>query len=149
MMLKEWRRNRQVNHYPGHLDKNMTTINKLLELANESLSQFPKMRSQETFAKQATTIGPSKMCKCFIIMLSALETQIELPKTYRSGKAPKTVAKKKLLYEFFSLAGTDMLQPDRVFHTKFVSELMPKLKTVLKDQKLEDQIQGTRDCDAF
>ena len=82
-------------------------------------------------------------------MLSGSETQIELPKTYWSGKAPKTVAEKSLIYEFFSLAGTAMVRPNRVFHAKFVSELMPKLKTVLKDNKLEDQIQGTKDDKAF
>ena len=61
----------------------------------------------------------------------------------------KIVAENKLLYEFFSLAGTDTLQPDRIFHAKFGSESTPKLKTVSKDQKLEDQIQGTKDDDAF
>ena len=41
-----------------------------------------------------------------------------------------------------------MVRPNCVFHANFVSELMPKLKTVLKDKKLEDQIQGTKDDEA-
>ena len=101
MMLEEWQRNRQVNPYPGHLGKNMVTIDKMFELANHFLCQFPKMRSRASFAKQANQIGVAKMCKRFIIMLSALETQVEVPITYRMGKAPKTIAEKKLIYDFF------------------------------------------------
>ena len=60
MILEEWRRNRQVNPYPGHLGKNMVTSDEMLELANRFLSQFPKMRSRASFAKQANQIGVAK-----------------------------------------------------------------------------------------
>ena len=60
MKLEEWRRNRQVNPYPGSLGKNMVTIDELLELANRFLSQFPKMRSRVSFAKSANQVGVAK-----------------------------------------------------------------------------------------
>lgn len=55
------------------------------------------------------------------------------------------IAEKKLLYELFTLAGTATIQSNQLFHDKFVLELTPNLKTLLKDKKIEDQIQGTRD----
>ena len=59
------------------------------------------------------------------------------------------VPEKKLIYELFAIAGTAEVNPNRVFHSKFVAESTPKLKTKLKDKKLEEQIQGTKDDEAF
>ena len=148
MMLEEWRRNRQVNPYPGHLGKNMLTIDELLELANRFLSQFPKMRSRESFAKQANEIGVAKMCKRFILLLSGLETQVEVPSTYRTGKSPKTIAEKAMLYEFFTLSNMTV-HVERNFHLKFISRIVPMLKTKLKDMELEAKISGQKNDEAF
>ena len=120
--LEGLRRNRQVNHYHGSCNKNMITIDEMLELANRFLSQFPKMRSRASFAKQANQVGSEKMCKIFIVMLSGLATQVDVTTTYRSGTAPKTIPEKKLIYELFSVAGTATHQINRMFHSKFVVE---------------------------
>ena len=36
-----------------------------------------------------------------------------------------------------------------MFDQTFTADLIPRLKTVLKDQKLEDKIHGTKDDEAF
>ena len=61
-------------------------------------------------------------------------------KTCRSGLAPKTIPKKKLIYELFAIAGAVEVNQKCVFHSKCVTDLTPKPKTEIKDKKLETQI---------
>ena len=89
------------------------------------------------------------MCKRFIIFLSWLATHVKEPTTYRSGKSPKIIAEKALLYELLSLSKMVVKVDGHFFHSKFLSAITYMLKTKLKDKKLDDKIEGTRDDEAF
>lgn len=52
MLLEEWRRNRQVDPYPGELDK-LVIKDKGMEIPNCFLDQFLKMRCRAGFVFQA------------------------------------------------------------------------------------------------
>ena len=127
----------------------MLTTGECLELANRLLQQFPKQRSRESFAKLANYVGVAKLCKRFISMLGRLDTQTDKQITFRAGSPAKCIPEKKLIYELFAKANTAKLVRKRKFHHEFIAHILPKLTTKLKDKKLEEQISGVKDDEAY
>ena len=107
------------------------------------------MSSREAFAKQSNMIGPAKMCKRFITMMQCLTLHQDAPVTFSTNTASPIVQEKKLLYELFAMADTTTFVHDHEFTKKFVSDFGAKLKINLKDEKVEANIQGLKDTEAF
>ena len=82
-------------------------------------------------------------------MLGRLDTQTDKQITFRAGSPAKCIAEKRLIYELFSKANTAKLVRKRKFHHEFIAHILPKLTTKLKDKKLEEQISGVKDDEAY
>ncbi len=130
-----------MNPYHRSLGKNHVAYNECLELMNWYFQQFSMVCDQEAFAKQGFYIGISKMSKLFIHHMHGLETETTQV-VFKSAKKPKCLPEWKLLYEMHTLLRTHVYVPGRKFDRMHAGRVIPKLKTKLKDAKIENKIKG-------
>ena len=68
---------------------------------------------------------------------------------YRSGSTPKIIAEKVKIYEIFTLLRTSHVTPLRQFKKDRVWNAMEKSTTILKNSKLESQMNDYSNDQAF
>ena len=137
-----------VRKYHGSTGKGTLAMDEMLELANRFYSQFPKVRTLEAFARQGNYIGLAIMCKRMVLSVGT-NTKYQSSHVYRSGSTPKIIAEKVKIYEIFTLLRTSHVTPLRRFKKDRVWNAMMKSTTILKNSKLESQMNDYTNDQAF
>ena len=99
------------------------------------------------FSQQANYVDLAQPCKQFILAMST-EYKLEETKMYRFAKSTKAIAEKRLLFELVVFPGCNEI-PGKMFHSHVIKNIVPQLKTKLKEKKMKEAISDLKDDKCF
>ena len=134
------RMSRTIRRYLWETGKHAIAQDEMMELINRWYSLFPMPRTMDGFIRESTQVGLSVVCKLFMKDACKLtDTALEPPKGASQRFDPKTVA---FMIELLCRTEAGRFKDNRQFGRGFISKLAKKMKSKLKDKKLEDRMKA-------